>query len=327
MATRITEWVNTDALPPRSRHAFDFAVVRLADESWLTLPVKVAVGDRPRPRLVALAGIHGDEAEGMLSLLDFWKDCDPARLQGTVILGPVANPPAFAAHQRRNPLDGIDLNRAFPGKLDGMPSERLAYRLLHEVIAGADFVFTLHSWSATGTMVPYVEFCSRKESMGRPSIEGARAAGFRYLREGGWPHGVLGRAANALGIPVIEAEIGGHGTSTAENRAAYVDHLTRLLQHLGILPGSPPPNPAAEVFTRGQVYAPAGGMLRLVVQAGDRVIAGALLATITNLHGEPVAEMRAPYAGLVIGVRSFVSVNPGEHVFAFLRPMPGEDAR
>lgn len=163
--------------------------------------------------------------------------------------------------------------------------------------------------------------------MGRPSMEGARAAGFRYLREGGWPQGVLGQAANALAIPVIEAEIGGHGTSTAENRAAYIDHLTRLLQHLGILPGSPPPNPAAEVFTRGQVYAPVGGMLRRVVQAGDRVEAGALLATITNLHGEPVAEMRAPYAGLVVGVRSFVSVNPGDHVFAFLRPMPGGDAR
>jgi hypothetical protein len=327
MATRITEWVPVDTLPPRSRHVFDFAVVRLVDESWLTVPVKVAVGDRPHPRLVALAGIHGDEAEGILSLLDFWKGCDPARLQGTVILVPVANPPAFAAHQRRNPLDDIDLNRAFPGKREGSPSERLAYRLLHEVMAGAAFVFTLHSWSATGTMVPYVEFCSRDEPMGQLSLAGARAAGFQHLREGGWPHGVLGRAANALGIPVIEAEIGGQGMSTAENRAAYVDHLTRLLQHLTILPGSPPPNAAAEMFTRGQVYAPAGGLLRLGVRAGDRVETGAHLATITNLHGEPVAEMRAPYAGLVVGVRSFVSVNPGDHVFAFLRPMPAEDAR
>ena len=136
MATRIMEWIDVEALAPRSLHAFDFAVVRLADGSWLTVPVKVAVGNRPRPRLVALAGVHGDEPEGMLSLLDFWDTCDPGRLQGTVILVPVANPPAFAAHQRRSPLDGLDLNRTFPGKADGTPSERLAYRLLHEVIAG-----------------------------------------------------------------------------------------------------------------------------------------------------------------------------------------------
>jgi len=144
MATRIMEWIDVEALAPRSLHAFDFAVVRLADGSWLTVPVKVAVGNRPRPRLVALAGVHGDELEGMLSLLDFWDTCDPGRLQGTVILLPVANPPAFAAHPRRSPLDGLDLNRTFPGKADGTPSERLAYRLLHEVIADG-LSYRLHS--------------------------------------------------------------------------------------------------------------------------------------------------------------------------------------
>jgi predicted deacylase len=324
MVTRVTEWVNVEGLPVRSKHSFDFAVVRLADDSWLTVPVKVAIGDRSRPRLVALAGIHGDEPEGMLSLLDFWEGCDPARLHGTVVLVPVANPPAFAAHQRRSPLDGLDLNRSFPGKPDGTTTERLAYRLLHEVIAGSDFAFTLHSWSSTGAVVPYVEFPSREEPMGMRSLEAARAAGFQRLREGGWPEGVLGRAANALGIPVIEAEIGSHGTTTPENRAAYLDHLSRLLQHLKILPGNPPPNPTAGLYARGQLYAPAGGMLRLAVRAGEHVETGGLLATITNLHGLPMAEMRAPYAGFVVGVRSFVSVNPGDHVFALLRPVPLE---
>ena len=100
MILRITEWVDLSTLTPCSRHDFDFAVTRLADGSWLTAPVKVAVGNRPLPRLVALAGIHGDEPEGMLSLLDFRKACDPASLQGIIILVPVANPPAFAAHQR-----------------------------------------------------------------------------------------------------------------------------------------------------------------------------------------------------------------------------------
>jgi predicted deacylase len=60
-------------------------------------------------------------------------------------------------------------------------------------------------------------------------------------------------------------------------------------------------------------------MLRLAVEPGAEVEAEALLATITDLHGEPVAEMRAPHAGLVAAVRHFVSVNPGDHVFAFFR--------
>ncbi len=317
MATRITEWVTVESLPSLSLHALDFAVVRLADASWVTVPVKVAVGSRAHPRLVAIAGIHGDEPEGMLSLLDFWTRCDPGTLHGTVILVPVANPTAFASHQRHSPLDGLDLNRIFPGKADGTPSERLAYRLLHEVTAGADLVFTVHSWYAAGTVVPYIEVPGREEPTAHQSLEAAKAAGFRRIREGGWPEGAFGRVANTLGIPVIEAEIGGHGMSTPENRAAYVDHLTRLLQHLGILSGCPPPNLSPERYVRGQLYAPAGGMLRLAVHAGDEVQAGVLLATITDLHGEAIAEMRAPSAGLVAGARTFISVNPGDHVFAF----------
>ena len=317
VATRITSWVNVESLPPNSLHSFDFAIVRLADASWVTVPLKVAVGSRPHPRLVVIAGVHGDEPEGMLALLEFWRDCDPVKLHGTIILVPVANPTAFSAHQRRSPLDSLDLNRIFPGKPDGTPSERLAHRLLHEVVRGADFVFTTHSWYAVGTVVPYVEIPDKDEPTAILSLEAAKAAGFRRIREGGWPEGTFGRAANALGIPVIEAEIGGQGLSTPENRATYTDHLTRLLQYLGIFSGSPPPNLSPERYGRGQLYAPAGGMLRLAVQAGDEVRAGALLARITDLHGDQIAEMHAPYAGLVAGIRTFVSVNPGDHVFAF----------
>jgi predicted deacylase len=209
MATRITEWVIVETPSLHLKHSFDFVVVRLDDRSWLTIPVEVAVGDRPRPRLVAFTGIHGDEPEGMLALLDFWESCDPGKLHGTVILVPVADPTASAGHQRRSPLNGFDLNRVFPRKVDGTPSERLVYRLLNEIIAGSDLIFTLHSWYATGTVAPYIEVPGRKEPATSRSLEAAKAAGFRRIREGGWPEGILARAANALGIPVVEVEIGG----------------------------------------------------------------------------------------------------------------------
>jgi len=96
--------------------------------------------------------------------------------------------------------------------------------------------------------------------------------------------------------------------------------LNRLLQHLGTLSGAPPPNAAPEIYARGQLFSPAGGMLHLEVAAGDHVQAGTLLALITDLHGEPVAEMRAPHTGLVAAVRHYVSVNPGDHVFALFPP-------
>ncbi|HLW46950.1 MAG TPA: succinylglutamate desuccinylase/aspartoacylase family protein [bacterium] len=316
MATRLTGWIDVAALPPASRHSFDLSIAPLADGSSLAIPIEVIVGSRPRPRLVAIAGIHGDEPEGMLALLDFAERCDPATVLGTVVLVPVANPPAFAAHQRRSPLDGLDLNRTFPGRPDGTPSERLAHRLVHDLLAGADLVFTLHSWYATGMVVPHVEVPDGGDAVSRKSWEAAAAAGFTRIRGGGWQGGVLGLAAVARGIPVLEAEIGGQGMSTPENRAAYLDHLTRLLRHLRILDGDPPPNRNVETLGRGLVHAPVGGMLRLDVRLGDYVETDAVLASITNLHGERLTEVRAPHAGLVTAVRRFVSVNPGDLVLA-----------
>ena len=315
-ATRLTEWVDVARLPAGSRHSFDLTVAPLADGSWLTVPVKVIVGSRAGPRFVAIAGVHGDEPEGMLAVLDFAERCDPANLRGAIVLVPVANPPAFAGHQRRSPVDGLDLNRTFPGRSDGTPSERLAHRLVNDIVAGADLLFTLHSWYATGMVVPHVEVPDGEDHVSRRSWEAAAAAGFTRIRRAGWQPGVLGVAAVERGIPVLEAEIGGQGMSTPENRGAYLEHLTRLLRHLGMMDGDAAPNPNIEVLGRGLVHAPAGGMLRLNVRLGDYVEAGRILARITNLHGEQLAEIRAPHAGLVAAVRHFISVNPGDLVFA-----------
>ncbi|MHB8730782.1 MAG: succinylglutamate desuccinylase/aspartoacylase family protein [bacterium] len=324
MATRLTEWIDVASLPPASRHSFDLAVAPLPDGSSVTVPVEVIVGSRPRPRLVAIAGVHGDEPDGMLALLDFAEQSEPAALHGAIVLVPVANSAAFAAHQRRSPLDGLDLNRTFPGRPDGTPSERLAYRLVNDVLAGADLVFTLHSWYATGMVVPHVEVPDGDDAVSRRSWEAAAAAGFTRIRKGNWPAGVLGLAAVERGIPVLEAEIGGQGMSTPENRAAYVAHLTRLARHLGIMDGDAAPSPHVEGLGRGLVHAPVGGMLRLNVRLGDYVEAGSILARITNIHGEQLAEISAPHAGLVAAVRHFISVNPGDLVFALY---PGRSGR
>jgi hypothetical protein len=77
-------------LAPYFRHEFGFAVVRLADDPWVTVPVKIAVGSRPTPLLVEITAVHGNEPVGMLALRDFWECCDPACLDATAILIPVA---------------------------------------------------------------------------------------------------------------------------------------------------------------------------------------------------------------------------------------------
>src|SRR3990170_4455678 len=78
------------------------------------------------PSLLLMAGNHGDEYEGELSLAKLIRRLDPKRIKGRVTILPMANAPAVMAAKRCSPLDGGNLNRAFPGDPLGTPTSRLA---------------------------------------------------------------------------------------------------------------------------------------------------------------------------------------------------------
>jgi uncharacterized protein len=144
-------------LPEHRRHLFDLEVVPLADGRVLTIPVQVFAGSSPRPLFVVVAGVHGDEPEGMLALLDLAREVVPEQLKGQLVIVAVANPPAFAAGHRLSPLDHADLNRSFPGNSEGGPSLRLAHRLMETLVRPADLLFTMHSWYSYGIAVDFIE--------------------------------------------------------------------------------------------------------------------------------------------------------------------------
>lgn len=84
------------------------------------IPVTVVHGARPGPVLALIAGTHGSEYPPILALQRVRRDVDPARLAGTLILVHIANLPSF---QRRTvyygPADWKNLNRVYPGRIDG----------------------------------------------------------------------------------------------------------------------------------------------------------------------------------------------------------------
>src|ERR1035438_9013043 len=82
-----------------SRHS----IQRLTLGFDVKIPFTVLRGASEKPSVVILAGVHGDEYEGVAALHRMAEELDPARLNGTVTIAPVVNPQAFAAGLRRNP--------------------------------------------------------------------------------------------------------------------------------------------------------------------------------------------------------------------------------
>src|SRR5687768_4804776 len=95
--------------------------------------------------VVAIGGTHGNEYEGQVSVKRLCHDLDPAAMRGRVILVPQLSESACVANRRESPLDGVNMNRAFPGNPRGMISYRISNFIKTSVLPLVDVVLDIHS--------------------------------------------------------------------------------------------------------------------------------------------------------------------------------------
>ena len=96
------------------------------------------------PIVAIVAGLHGNELNGIHALNLLASVLQMQQLNGTVMLFPLVN--SFGADECAKlwPFDDFDINKAFPGDPNGTPSQRIAYALL-EGTKEADICIDVHS--------------------------------------------------------------------------------------------------------------------------------------------------------------------------------------
>lgn len=303
-----------ERLQPACHHEWR---VPLPHTSNPVVRVHVLMGARPRPCLALIAGVHGDEYDGIFALQDVVR-CVPANtLAGSLVVVPVANPFAFVAATRCTPADGQDLNRVFPGRPHGTVTERLAFLLVDYVLAVADLVFALHGARATDALLPWLEFLDIPGSVGERSYAAAQASGFVNLV--GLPP-LPGRLMSAMAsrdVPLIEGEIGGRGEVVAAHIAAYRTSVDRVARHLGIRDDrAKEALPEPQVWHLREIRAPATGVFASTVTLGDHVSQNATLGRVLDEAGEVLATICAPCRGTIAGMRVHAGVTRGDGVFS-----------
>jgi predicted deacylase len=291
----------------------------------LEIPFHAFVGGVRKPRVLLIAGVHGDEYESVAALHDIAMKIHPNDLRGTVTIVPVANPQAFYAGTRRNPVDLGDLNRSFPGDPGGTTSERVADLLFQSLVLGSDGVLSMHCWSREATVVPYVEYSADHTEVGRKSFAAACALGLKFLHPYTWHPGLLVAAATRHGIPSIEPEVGGMGTVTLDGQRIYRNMIYRFLQHWRLLESTIPctdaPHPVPEIINHSDCLSNHAGLFRSCVNVGDIVEKGSLLGTVHDLTGRCIEQVRASRAGAVGILRTFASVHPGDRLVQLFWPI------
>ena len=302
------------AMEPGTRSAIGLPV-----EDDLDVPVTLLRGQAERPVGALVAGVHGDEVEGMAALGDVVRSLDPSGLAGSLVVVHAANPAGLRAGTRLHPPDDGNLNRAFPAD-HATATGRLAAVLSGWLLKGLDALLTLHSWSRTGEAVAYAEYPMGSSAVEVASRALARALGTGYVEAYDWPPGLLPAEGVRRGVPSVEVEAGGLGRDTPEGRAAAGRAVTGFLAHTGIesRPAGYDGEPVEVIRTT--LAAPASGMVRHLVGLGAPVQAGRPCAEIRSVRGEVEGEL-APSRNGVIGIRfRFGWVERGTPVVAVFHP-------
>jgi len=293
-------------------------------EGTLSIPVLAVRGSRPGKTLVATAGVHGDEYEGMEAIHRTFEALDPSSMTGTFVAVPVVTLPAYWMACRVNPLDGRNMARVFPGSTDGSASEQLAARLLDRVLRHASLYIDLHS---AGRGSHWVTLCGFADygSQADTASSAARCFGAPVIWE--HPHdpessGRTLNATNDLGIPSLYTEAFGGGHARPEDVDCYTRGLANLLRFLEIaeLPAAGLPETYEPVQIRGSgntdkgLSASTSGLVWLLIEPGDRIQAGQEIGYIRDLEGKIIEQILSPQDAFVVGVRATPRVFAGDNL-------------
>jgi predicted deacylase len=287
------------------------------------------------PKVLLMAGNHGDEYEGEMTLARLFRRLDQTAVNGEITILPFANLPAVMAARRRSPLDEGNLNRAFPGDAAGTPTFRLAHFLEHELFPRHDVIFDLHSGGTSMAHIP----CALIEQQGPPemfsrALDLMKGLGmpFAFVAENGTdaPTSMAGAArAGAIGL---SGEFGGGGTVTPQTMALTARAVDRLLIVLGVIT-SPVLGPHAPVEGTTEllalqshaqaVFATRRGWFEPAVAPGARVTAGDVAGWYHDFERPEAPEetLHFPADGIVISQRLHADCQSGDCLVQVGRPL------
>ena len=108
-------------------------------------------------RISIVTGIHGDELEGQYVCFELQQriNKEKEKLTGIIDIYPAINPLGIDSITRGIPAFDLDMNRLFPGNIDGNMTEYLAAGIIED-ISGSDCVVDIHASNIYLTEIPQI---------------------------------------------------------------------------------------------------------------------------------------------------------------------------
>lgn len=292
--------------------------IRWADRllAGLAWPYFAARGAHDGPAVLVVAALGGRAYPGVLAARRLGRVVDPARLHGSLVIVPVVNLPAFWERASRTPHDGRDLDRQFPGRASGAFGERLAFHLTRDIVSPADVIVDLRAGDDGEALAPYASRVlsgdATIDALTRRMVDAVGVSWAMTLS----PAAALGSltgTASRLGKAAISVAFDGAADDTGVARG--FQGLVNVLRALEVFEGQPLPTAAPRWLDPGDEPRAAGDALwRPAVALEQPVQPGELLGSLSDLLGEPLAEVRAERAGVVLACCIALAVRAGDRL-------------
>lgn len=310
------------------------------EDAWGATRIPLAVmANGSGPTVILQGGNHGDEYEGPITLGEMIRELDPGEVSGRIIFLPAVNVPAVLAGRRTSPVDGLNLNRTFPGDPGGTITQQISAYVSDVIFPLGDAFVDLHSGGSSLNILPsaIVEPAPDPEHR-RRNIAAVLAFGAPLtvvIDNLGEPRTSTATAVRA-GLTTVGTEMAGAGTVSIDALGICRRGVRNVLGHFGVL--APPIHaggqaPGSQGILKipgqdGYVLASCDGVFEPFHPLGTNVRAGEPAGRIHNLADPARAPEVLEYAsdGIVYGRRQPGRVVSGNCCVTVAAPYEGDIA-
>ncbi len=288
-----------------------------------------------RARVAVVAGIHGDEIEGLYVChllarrLEMLEARCPGSVRGRVELYPAMNPLGIDTLQRFVPVFDDDLNRNFPGAREGLLPQRLAEAAVRQ-LTGADLVIDIHASNIFLREIPQVRIAQAYAPRLVPLAEGMNLDLI-------WIHGAvtvleatIAHSLNSTETPCLVVEMGVGMRVTPSLCEQVVTGILAVWQKLGVLS----PDAAVPPVTRSPLIADDSNVFYLNAEKSGLFVPEIehwmtverddLLGRIVSPYEpEVLSEVRSPVDGVLFTLREYPVVYEGSLMARITAPNAG----
>lgn len=300
--------INENVIGPGENRRIILNVYYLPTGAKMEIPVYVFRSKKKGPSVLFMAGMHGDETNGIEIMRNLIREKYFENIEiGCVVAIPIVNVISFLNRSRELP-DGRDLNRCFPGTKSGSLGSRIAYDITKKILPCIDFGVDFHTGGAEINNYPQVRCFFENEK----SFELAKLFGAPFILNASYRDKSLRQEAARRGKAILVYEAGESNRFNTLGINEGINGCLRLMKNLKMLDVNPPKPQSIILSGSKWIRAKISGMFRTTKKFGTYVEKNQIIGTVSSPYADLEKPLVAPSNGFLIGINNKPVVNEGD---------------